>query len=244
MKNETSYKNRELVNSAVESILSIIKPGDIIIQTGTYKWWQLQKALVLRSIQNYQKKVLGEQSNWQSTHAMLYLDENNTFSVEIPRATLKPLHEYCLSHFSIYRIQFVEMTKEFVSILHDATLQMVGEDYNLNQVVDICISDIMGYDHQRHLNIFDFGRNRKLSSVGVRVAFEYLYNKKVRREDSRPGKWLFYMLNLEKWSKDIIREYNGTNIEATTPAHFVNSDLYCHDFKLIATFSKGKQIFP
>lgn len=175
---------------------------------------------------------------------MLFLDKDNTFSVEMPKAILKPLHTYCLFHLSIYRLRLAQLTKDFVETLRYAAEEMKGEDYDIGQLLDIAINGLLGYDHQRRLTIFDFGRKKKVCSVGVRVAFEYLYKERIKTADSRPGKWLFYELNPEKWPPEAIRNYKGTDVEATSPAHFANSDYFCFEFDLIATFDNGNQVFP
>jgi hypothetical protein len=239
-----NYKDRKLVNSAFEAILKLIKPGDVVNQVGEHKWWQFWLAITHAGIQWHQKKLFGKKSNWKDTHTMLYLDQDNTFSVELPRATMKPLREYCLSNLSIYRLCLTELTPDFVDTLKNAAMKIVGEDYDIGQLLDIAINDILGYDHLRRLKVFDFGRKKKVCSVGVRVAFEYLYKSKIKTESSRPGKWLFYELNPEKWQQKEIQKYQGTDVEATSPAHFANSDYFCHEFELIARFKGGKQMFP
>ena len=143
-----NYKNRELVNSACEAILGVIEPGDVVNQVGDRKWWQFWLAIVYASIRRHQKKLFGRKSNWRDTHTMLYLDEDNTFSIEPPRATIKPLREYSLSSFSIYRLRLTELTPEFTEILKSTAMEMVGEDYDMGQVLDIVINNILGYEHQ------------------------------------------------------------------------------------------------
>lgn len=244
MSAKQNYKDRKLVNLTCEAILKFIKPGDVVNQVGTHKWWEFWSAIAHAGIRWHQKKLFGKNSNWRDTHSMLYLDKDNTFSVELPRATMKPLQEYCLSNLSIYRLRLTELTQDFVDTLKHAALKMVGEDYDIGQLLDIAINDILGYDHQRRLTFFDFGRKKKVCSVGVRASFESLYKKKIKTENSRPGKWLFYELNPEKWTQKQIQEYRGTDVEATSPAHFANSDYFCNEFELIARFEGGKQLFP
>ncbi|MBN1348382.1 hypothetical protein JXJ21_03170 [candidate division KSB1 bacterium] len=244
MNAKQEYRNRELVNNACESILNIIQPGDVITQVGTHRWWQLADLFVHKAIQWYQRKLLGSDANWKDTHTMLYFDKMNTFSVELPRATLKPLQEYCLSNLSIYRLHQVELTTEYIETLRQTALDLVGENYDLGQALDIAINFIMGYDHQRRLKIFDLGRKKKVCSVGVRVAFEHLYQARIKTKDSPSGKWLFDSLNPEKWSAKAIDKFDGTDVEATAPAHFANSNLFSREFELVARFNGGKQIFP
>ncbi len=244
MNSTLSYQNRSVVNSSYDSILQFIRPGDVVNQINTHKWWEFWLAIACNSIQSHQKKLFGRDSNWKDTHTMLYFDEHNTFSVEFPKATLKPLKEYCLSDLSIYRLRLVELTDDHLSTMREAAMEMVGENYDVGQLLDIAINSLLGYDHQRRLSIFDFGKKKKVCSVGVRVAFEHLYQKKIKTADSPAGKWLFNTLNPEKWSPKVIAKYKGTDVEATSPAHFANSEFFCHDFELIARFNNGIKLFP
>ena len=185
------YTQRQIIESAHESILQSIKPGDVIAQIGAHKWWQLTGVLSHFAIHYYQRHLFGKNSNWHFTHAMLYLDEENTFSVELPRATMKPLREYCLSEFSIYRLRLTELTPFFIEIFRKTAMSMVGEDYDTGQALDMVINTILGYPHQRRLKLFDFGRRKKVCSVGVRVVYEYLYQSCLNTNSSDDQKWLF-----------------------------------------------------
>ena len=243
MSTKLDYSNRELVNSAYKNILKYIQPGDVVTSVGTHKWWQFWSALIHIGIQWQHRRLFGTNSNWRSTHAMLFFDEQNTFSVEIPRATFKPLKEYCLSELFIYRLRLKELNPEYIKTLKEAAAELVGENYDVGQILDIAINSILGYKYQRRLKLFDMGRKKKVCSVGVRVAYEYLYQQKIKKEDSRPGKWLFYKLNPKKWKQKDIEKYKGTDVEVTAPAHFCNSDYFCNDFELVARFNKGQQIY-
>ena len=244
MSSTLKYNDRNLVNSAMDTILQVIKPGDVVNQIGSHKWWQFWLAITHSAIQGHQKKLFGKDSNWNDTHTMLYLDEDNTFSVELPRATMKPLREYCLTNLSIYRLRLTDLNQDFIETLRKGAMDMVGQDYDIGQLLDIAINRLLGFDHQRRLRIFDFGRKKKVCSVGVRVTYEYLYQARIKTEDSRPGKWLFYELNSEKWSQKAVEKYRGTNVEATAPAHFANTDYFSNEFELIARFNEGKQLLP
>ena len=244
MSKSGNYKDRDLVNRAHESILSIIKPGDVITWIGTHKWWEIWSAIIHAGIQWQQRRMFGKNSNWKDTHAMFYLDASNTFSVELPKATTKHLREYCLANLSIYRLRLVDLTPAHVDTMREAVMDMVGEDYDIGQVLDIAINNILGFAHQRRLAFFDLGKKKKVCSVGVRTVFEYLYQEDIRSEKNLPGKWLFRELNKEKWPEKKIKDYKGTDVEATAPAHFTNTDYFCHEFELIARFNNGLQIYP
>lgn len=232
-----NYKNRK---STTAAILEVIKPGDVVNQVGERKWWQFWLAITYAAIRWYQRKLFGKGSNWKDVHTMLYFDEENTFSVEMPRATLKPLREYCLSNLSIYRLRLLKLSPGHIKTLKAAAQSMVGEGYDIGQLLDIAVCGLLGYDHRRVLSIFDFGRKKKVCSVGVRIALEYL--GAFRPETT--GKWLFKTLNPEKWPPEAIQKYKGTDVEATSPAHFANSDYFSCEFGLVARFKNGKQVFP
>ncbi len=235
-----NYTDQNLVESACREIGAVIKPGDVVNQVGHSKWWQIWYVAANKAIQWHQKRLFGKSSNWHDTHTMLYFDEDNTFSVELPKATLKPLREYCLSDLSIYRITLTKISEDHLRVMRDAANEMVGENYDIGQLLDIAINRILGFNHQRRLSIFDFGENKKVCSVGVRTVFENLYTEKIKSAQDPPGKWLFHDLNPGKWSEKEIAKYKGTDVEATTPAHFANSEYFNSEFTLIARFRNGK----
>jgi len=173
---------------------------------------------------------------------MLFLDEEHTLSVEPPKAILKPLKKYCLSNLSIYRLREMELKSEHIAKLKEAAEQIKGSDYDYGQLLDILINGIMGYEHQRRLSFFDFGRTRKVCSVGVRAAFERLYKTMINPDGEPPNKWLFDKMNPDKWPEEKIKNFKGTDVEATAPAHFANSDFFRSEFELIARFSGGEKI--
>jgi hypothetical protein len=236
------YNKRDRVNNATEDILKYIKPGDVVNQDGKAKWWEIFLKIGYCAIRRHQKKLFGKNSNWRDTHTMLYLDKYNTFSVEPPKATKKPLKEYCLSNMSIYRLELISLTPQHIEEMDKVTDDIVGEDYDYGQLMDIAINQILGFKNKRELTIFDFGRKKKVCSVGVRIAFEKLYENLLKTPQSPQGKWLFHDLNKDKWSQKEVDRYTGTDIELTAPAHFANSDYFCFEFKLIARFKDGKKI--
>jgi hypothetical protein len=237
-------RRKKDIDAVCESILRYIQPGDVINQVGGQRWWEFWLAVAQRAIQHYQRQLFGEKSSWQDTHTMLYLDEENTFSVEAPRARKKPLRDYCFSEFSIYRLTLIPLSVDHIDTLREAAAKIVGTKYDYGQLLDIAVNQILGFEHQRRLSVFDLGKRRKVCSVGVRTAFEYLYKNMIRTEDSPPGKWLFREMNPKKWPREAVRRYRGTDVEATSPAHFSNSDYFCHDFELVARFTDGVQVFP
>ncbi len=242
MNNKDKYKDKKRVDSACENILKMIKPGDVINQVGDFKWYEFWLSIGSKSIQSHQKALFGKESNWKDDHTMMFFDEDNTFSVELPIATMKPLKKYCLSNLSIYRLRLIELKADHINTMRRSAKNMLGTDYDIGQLLDIAINQILGYENQRRLSIFDFGRKKKVCSVGVRVVFEHLYQQHIRTEKSDSRKWLFDKLNPDKWPDKKVKQFKGTDVEATSPAHFANSDYFCNEFELIARFNNGVQL--
>lgn len=245
-----SYKDKKLVKQACHDILEVIRPGDVVNQINQAKWYEFWFNVGFWGIQAYQKSLFGKKSNWYDTHTMLYFDEWATFSVEPPKALVKPLQDYCLSYMSIYRLNIDVLPEvsafpdEYIKIMMDAADEMIGKQYDIGQLLDIAIREILGYDQSRPLKFFDFGKKLKVCSVGARVCYEYLYQKAIKPNLAEPlqGKWLFRALKEGKWSESRYKNYNGTDVEATAPGHFANSDYFRDEFKLVARFNNGKRI--
>jgi hypothetical protein len=235
------YTDRLQVRTATETILNYLRPGDVVTQIGRHLWWQLPTVISHWGIHWYQKRLFGKQSRWKFTHAMLFFDEDNTFSVELPRATLKPLQEYCLSRFSIFRIQTPDLTPEMIGTLREGIREILGSYFDIGQLFDIALTGLLGYENIRRVQLFDFGQKQKICSVGVRVAFEYLFQQHIRSA-SHTGKWLFDSLDPVHWPLQKIAKFKGTDVEATTPAHFANSERFSNEFRLVASFENGKKI--
>lgn len=221
------------------NILGVLKPGDVINQVAHPKWWQFWLYITYAAIRWHQKRLLGKHSNYRDTHTMMYLGNDKTFSVELPKAVIKPVEEYCISDMSIYRINY-KLSPDMIHDLRVHASVMEGENYDVGQLLDIAINGILGYNHLRKVKAFDFGSKNKVCSVGVRALFERL-NQEYKIAHGK--KWLFYSLNPIVWHESDISEYKGTDVEATTPSHFANSHLFCREFKLVARFKNGKRTF-
>ena len=228
------YRNIKLIKKSVENILKVIKPGDVVNTDG--KGGGLFLRIGYWGIRAHQK-ALFKNGNWRDTHTTLYFDEHDTFSVEPPRATYLPLKCYCLDNISIYRYTKRNFNKKDILIMEKACDELYGTFYDFGQLLDVAINQILGYDHAIKFNIFDFGKGQKICSVGIRNAYEKL-RKTVEPEMER----LFNKLNPEKWTVSQIEKFERTNVEATSPAHFANSNYFNDEFKLIARFNMGKRI--
>jgi len=232
--------------AACEEIMKVIQPGDVINQIGHPRWYEFWLKITYGAIRWHQKRLFGKDSNYYDTHSMLYIDRAHTFSVELPKAVIKPLEDYCLSDMSIYRLRSKNLTPDDIDRMFLTCLKMCGTNYDVGQLLDIAINSILGYvGGLRRLKIFDFGEKKKVCSVGVRVAFEKL-NQQLNPQADK--KWLFQKLHRDLWLikkiKSIIDidNYKGTDVEATSPAHFANTDLFDYEFELVAKFKDGVRV--
>ncbi len=238
-------KNKANIQSACDALLQVLKPGDVVNQVSMgHHWWEFWLTLAELAIRHYQKSLFGKNSDWRDTHTMLFFDADNTFSVELPKATLKPLETYCLTELSIFRINLIELTEEHLVIMRQTANDIKGTDYDIGQLLDIAINKILGYEYQRKVKLFDFGKKKKVCSVGVRAVFEKLFQVAIRNQQNNARYWLFNELNSKKWPVEKIQEYRGTDVEMTIPAHFANTSFFASEFELIARFKDGRQIYP
>ncbi len=218
-------KHKASIQSACDPLLQILKSGDVVNQVSMgHYWWKFWLTLAELAIRQHQKSLFGKNSDWRDTHTMLFFNADETFSVELPKATFKPLKEYCLTELSIFRLKLIELSPDYLTTMKQIAEKMKGYDYDIGQLLDIAINEILGYRYQRKVKIFDFGRKKKVCSVGVRVIFEKLFQESIRDQNNDSKHWLFRELNPEKWSAKEIRKYIGTHIEVTTPAHFANTN--------------------
>ena len=227
------YRDIKEVKKAVKNILKVIKPGDVVNTDG--RGGGLTLRIGYWGIRTHQK-ALFKNGNWRDTHTTLFFSELDTFSVEPPRATYIPLKSYCMDNISIYRYTKREFIKNDITIMGKACDELYGTPYDFGQLLDIAVNAILGYDNVIKFNFFDFSKSQKVCSVGARIAYERL------RKDIEPKMTrLFNKLNPEKWTEKQIRNFTKTDVEATSPAHFANSDYFDNEFKLVARFNYGKR---
>jgi len=240
------FKNRKKnkKEKACKRILKLIKPGDVVNQKTPYKPYQILLATGIHAIRKYQRRLFGKEATWIHDHCMMFFDRAFTLSLEPPKTIKKPLEKYCLNDISIYRLTKKTLNKQDIDVLREGAEELVGTVYDVGQLLDIAINGLLGYEHTFKIKIFDFGKKKKVCSVGVRSVFEYLYQKKIKKTDNEEETWLFNTINPRKWPEDLVKKYQGTDVDATTPAHFANSDYFDNEFKLIARFHKGVQIYP
>ena len=237
-------RKKDKIQKACTRIQRIIKPGDVVNQITSYKPYQILLATGIKAIRRYQRHLFGKEANWKHDHCMLYFDRKFTLSVEPPKTIQKPLEKYCLNDISIYRLRNMTLSNNHINTLRSGAEELVGTAYDVGQLLDIAINGLLGLEHTLKIKIFDFGKKKTVCSVGVRSVFEYLYQQKIKKSKDSRDEWLFNTINPLKWSREIVKRFKGTDIDATTPAHFANSDYFDNEFKLIARFKDGKQVYP
>ncbi len=72
-------------------------------------------------------------------------------------------------------------------------------------------------------------------STSVRAILEKP-RKTLEEDDDSSFLRLFNKLNPEKWSAEAIADFERTDVEMTTPAHFSNSEWFDGEFKKICSW--------
>lgn len=254
------------LNEAVALIEKYSKEGDIINIDGCSSnpaseiaYWSIRKA---------QKELFGKQNKWRDTHTMVkfnnssivkYISTNEkvkkilgnnekpwhkTFSVEPPKTTLITTESFAMDKISIYRYTKKQITQDDIKILLEATIPILLTKYDVGQLIDIAINQILGYPYDEKIYWFDFGTKYKVCSVGAGAIYQKW--RKILEAKGTIIPRLFSKLNPNRWSQDFIQKFkdNGGrwNIENYYPALFSNSDMFDNEFKLIVSMNKGKII--
>lgn len=126
--------------------------------------------------------------------------------------------------------------------MRTAAMQMLGEFYDVGQLLDIAINQILGFPHRRKSKWFDFGKKLKVCSVGVRVIYEAILQDLLGGRPAVGIKFLFPHLNPVMWTGEEYRRYRGTDVEMTSPAHFANSHYFGHEFERVVRIRDGQFI--
>jgi len=250
---DLSVKSKRLpAGTAMANVTKYLQPGDVINPSQDAPWWQLWWRVPYHAIRRNQERIFGRQSNWDDTHCMLYLDPEHTLSVQPPRGRWLTPADYCQERIAIWRFTKYPMpfTPGEVTVMRDyAEMHLIGKLYDVGQLLDILINTILGYPNVIRYPIFDFGKQLKVCSVGVRVLFERL--RQVLEDTGRPAyDALFRKLNpLAPWPGGVfpqsrIPNQYGVDVEATAPAHFANSHYFDNEFELVAMFDGGWPVYP
>jgi len=173
------------------------------------------------------------------------LDKNpwsKTFSVEPPRATFIPVDDYAMDDISIYRHTKKDITDDDIKKMLHGTLPIIDTKYDYGQLINILANQVLGYEFDEKIKMFDFGAGRKVCSVGVAAVYQY-WRKQLENIGIEKQR-LFSKLNESNWDKDFITRYNKKkrwDVENTYPCMFgVTKSHFDGEFELIAKLYKGK----
>lgn len=209
-----------------------IRPGDIINLDEAASWRQPFKAISLFGIRHYQKDLFGDGRNWRPTHTVFYFSEDKIFSMTHPRARWEDLAFQVEQKFSVFRFTPHPFEDHHLDMMADTAEQFIGIKYDVGDLLDIMINKLLGYPHVRKFRFFDISRHRKVCSTAIRTLYE-----KMRKDLEEQGDFgfprLFNALNPDCWSPKFIKEFERTDVEMTTPAHFGNSYCYSGEFKRV-----------
>lgn len=218
---------------------------------GEVKWYKSPlKAIGYWGIWWHQRRFFGKDSSWRDTHTVCYFDFDKIFSYDFPYAHWQNLYGVCgAKEITVYRCRgdlYGKATdgldEQDLRAMEKAATQMLGEFYDVGQLLDIAINQVLGFPHRRKGKWFDFGKKLKVCSVGVRVIYEAVLQDILGRP-AAGIKFLFRNLNPERWTQEQCREYRGTDVEMTSPAHFANSNFFGHEFKRVVRVKNGQFIF-
>ncbi len=219
----------------IEDIKSMIEPGDVINIEGKTKWWKIWNKITHWGIRFYQRRLFGKESNYKDTHTTLYFAPDKIFSTTVPRARWETLDHQLEQKFTVYRYKRQDYSEEDVQFMEDISATLIDIGYDIGDLVDFLIGGFLGYDHVRRVRIFEFSRKKMVCSTSVRTIQENL--RKILEEDgdfSYPR--LFNKLNPEKWTLEDIANFERTDVEATTPAHYANSDWFEGEFEKVCSW--------
>lgn len=217
----------------LEKIRSIIRPGDVINSEGKCTWKRPFSCFVGKIIQFYQKNLFGSEADFNSTHSTIYFADDMVFSTTTPRTHWEYLEARLNTRFKIYRYVPLQYTDKHIDIMFKTAQSMIDLPYDIGDLFDIMVSQILGYNHVRGINWFEFSQRYTVCSTAVRTIQEKL-RKTLENEGDFSIPRLFNELNPEKWDEKDRKKFTQTDVEMTTPAHYANSDYFSGEFKLIS----------
>ncbi len=248
------YLDVKKCDKAVENILKVLKPGDVInTEAQLQSWWDVELSIGWKGIWVDQKYAFGEQARWKDEHTTLFLEPLTVLSVEPPRATYLRIRNFCLDKITIYRYtKWPKFDAKDIEMMAEFYKPIWHTKYDYGQLIDILINTLFYDDPDtQKVKIFDHAKTEKVCSVGVRVVYERWI--KWKNESLPAGKKLeklFRRLNPKFENVGHVkdkyfsakRERPGVDIEMTTPAHFANSDFFSNEFERVALFEQGERV--
>lgn len=191
-----------------EELLQILQPGDVLNSDSKPRWYEFWLKIVYSQIRRYQKRKWGKKSRWRDIHSTLYLGDGKLLSVTVPKSVITDLHVSERTKYRICRYQSEDwqFNGEEIEILKEAAQKLIGHGYDYGQLLDILLKQLFPDFVKEKLSIFDFGRKRKVCSVGVHFCFL---------------KW-WYKLGEEQQPRPLGKQY----VETTCPADFANHETF------------------
>ncbi|MFH1010440.1 MAG: hypothetical protein V1784_04295 [bacterium] len=199
-----------------EKLLELLQPGDVLNSDSKPRWWEFWMRVLYAEIRRYQKRKWKGRSprkrGWRDVHSMLYLGDGRFLSVTVPRSVICELEVSERAKYRICRYQSEDWNfrEEELAVLKDAAQLLVGHGYDYGQLLDILLKQLFPSFVKEKLSLFDFGRKRKVCSVGVHFCFLA---------------W-WYKFAKEIYPRPLGKQY----LEITCPADFANHET----FKVIA----------
>jgi hypothetical protein len=262
--------NMGILQETVDCIRSTAREGDVINLDPAHP--SFIDGIGAAGIRFAQKKLFGEASNWRDSHSMIYfknatikecigrhkkveeilgkneLPFKEVFSVAPPKASFIPIEEFALDTVSVYRYAIRPLTPADIKIMLESTIDLLLTPYNYGMLLDIAIGEMHGYPFEQKTKIFDFGKKKKVCSVGVASVYQK-WRKILKKQDpAEVLPRLFSKLNPEKWpDSKIVKEFrkdgHGWNVESTYPAQFANTDFFNNEFGLVLRIEQGRVVF-
>lgn len=225
-----------------------VAPGDVVSIDGAFSLAMFIPYLAIRADQRVVfKSALRPQATWQETHSTLYFDPQHLMSVEPPKATYFDAEQYIAKRLKEgCRVSILRRTPvssdaarchAYLMWMQDAAGEIVGTKYDYGQLIDIAINQLLGYGSAEKFHWFDLGSKRKVCSVATRTCFEHARHRAEVEwgELAAPTRLFVAPGGSPYWGLSEWVKYGKPSVECTTPAHFVNSQYFSSEFKLVIT---------
>ena len=216
----------------LKKVRELIKPGDVISIDEKAPWYDLFGMVGHAGIRCYQRRLFGKGSFWRPTHTTLYFSDTEIFSMTLPVGVWETLEHQVKQRFFVHRYTKRKYEDKHLAIMYDAAKSLLGRKYDIGDLLDMALNQILGYDYNRKIRFFEFSRRQMVCSTSVRTIQEKL-RKELEKEGDFSFPRLFNKLNPEKWSEKELRKFTRTDVEMTTPAHYTNSGWFESEFQQI-----------
>ena len=247
---------RERTEQAKKTFLEFVKPGDVVNISNHPTIFQLPSFIGCWAIRKAQKSLFRFPEQYyhndnyeiafnpnEDTHSMVFFNECATFSVEPPKACWLDVEDYVMDDISVYRYNEKILKDKDLTCMYGVAKEMIGGEYDIGQLIDIAVNQILGYAGHNEVTIFDAGKNRHVCSAGVAIIYQ-AWRKKLEIEQPR----LFSKLNemFPFWTPEFINEFKTEYksdwfVEYTYPAMFgLTHSHFNYEMSLILKMKSGE----